>query len=187
MIVFEHLGTKQLIGTNYKVAYTQFATRPKTFAEVKTTKCDVLLVRNPVARCLSTWKDKCRAAVNPAHVQWCQKELMRELNIDAVESLAGVSFERFVDVLPKVLLREQHFWPQLYAVDPDVVGKLHRIEDGLPDFGVDMSEQRNSTAHIPNPAITWNVLQQINGLYFIDFQLLGYKAACPRPTSPTSS
>jgi hypothetical protein len=162
-----------------------------------------LLVRNPYDRLESFYKDKFRQV--PAtqrltydQLQDCQRFFCPFLHIhpdDAPatirEKLLGLSFARFIELLPQVYQCDLHLRPQVmtklvyYRRRPIASLKIDRtLHMESPDdlrylqdeLGIDLSRKHNSTQTIPlaNP---WSpeLRAIVNKLYRADFQEFGYE------------
>jgi LCP family protein required for cell wall assembly len=138
--------------------------------------CDVLLWRDPHARTVSTFFDKCREGINPDKVQNCQTELLGELTAKDVVVLRELSFNDFVSILPRVRDRDAHFRPQSHALSPNSFSRIADVDHDLDalgrQLGVDFSVRVNSTEHAePSQYFDDATRALVQTLYAEDFSL----------------
>ena len=192
MIVFRHTPSGMRLGANLKVLFSFLVEHPD-FERVDDPRCDVLLWRDPHARTVSAYFDKCRQAVNPDKVQNCQMALLGELATDDVTALLDLSFHDFVSILPRVRDVDSHFRPQSHGLAPDSFDRIADIDHDLEalgrELGVDFSVRVNTTDHAePSAYFDDDTRALIETLYVDDFALNQPATdRLPQPTAPTKS
>ena len=169
-----------VVGANLKVLYSFLSFHPEFLAE-QLGWCDVLLWRDPLERTVSMFADKCRANLDPGHVQGVQRLLMQQLQLRDVRELGDVAFSTIVGVLEPILLQDWHLTPQVNGVRLKDIGRVVDIADGLPALGlrlgVDFSRRENASSH--GPALeyyTSQTRQTIERLYAMDYAARGHRS-----------
>jgi hypothetical protein len=175
VIVFRHTPTGLQLGANMKVLFS-FLTEHPGFERIGDPYCDVLLWRDPHARTVSTFFDKCRQAINPDKVQNCQRVLLGELAAEDVTALRDLSFHDFVSILPRVRDRDAHFRPQSHALTPDSFSRIADVDHDLDALGrlldVDFLVRVNKTEHAePSQYFDDDTHALVQTLYADDFSL----------------
>jgi glycosyltransferase involved in cell wall biosynthesis len=192
MIVFRHTPSGMRLGANLKVLFSFLVEHPD-FERVDDPQCDVLLWRDPHARTVSAFFDKCRQAVNPDKVQNSQMVLLAELGTDDVTALLDLSFRDFVSILPRVRDVESHYRPQSHGLGSHSFDRIADIDHDLEalgrELGVDFSVRVNSTEHAePNAYFDDETRSLIETLYADDFALVQRANGRPaQTTAPTKS
>jgi len=81
-----------------------------------------LFFRNPLSRLESFYSNKLCLSDNPEKWEHCQLIFLNHFGIDIKSSsaqkvsfLSSITFEKFVDVLPKVFLKDLHLRPQHFS------------------------------------------------------------------------
>ena len=150
MHVFLHRPSGRRIGLNYKVLFS-FAEEHPDLDEVGGDSCDYLLWRDPLARTVSMFFDKCRESIDPKSVQIVQTVLLAQFGRARVEELRSVTFSEVVHALPELIEREEHFAPQLRGVDLAKVGRVVDIASGLGhierETGLSFARRANTSPH----------------------------------------
>lgn len=173
--------------------------------------CSVV-VRNPYARVASFYKDKFLRAED--YRLWMQDQGMPQgwqqstqlffpyLGLDTTmdpkivsERLSAVTFEEFMEILPKVYLRDGHLTPQHLAGSlsfrllnyrisfrlPLHLEKVYKMESSdhimslAADFQLDLKTKVNATDKVEE-YINWSpsVIKTVERLYEMDFERFGY-------------
>lgn len=174
MITFRHIKSGTTFGTSRKVMSSFFENNP-VFEQVQIEKVDFFISRNPYARAVSLWMDKCVTHGGDETVQHCQAVIREALDFKL--NLASLAFVDFCKLLPKIYMFNDHFWPQTWApIDVHHHIRLDSREVFPTLEGVDWSHKENSTAH--GAAFKYYCPEStdiIRRIYQFDFQLLGYK------------
>ncbi len=167
-----------------------------------------LLVRNPYDRLVSFFADK--FSTTPADDgmnawQDCQRLFFPALGLNGredmnviAERLRAVTFERFIDLLPRVYRRDAHLWPQhwsarfrLYGLSiPAPIHAVFKIEEDrrilCDDLGLDLTTQVNASQHGAHDryfvATTYAVANEV---YRVDFERFNYPIAGNGDSVPT--
>lgn len=173
MHVFLHRPSGRRIGLNYKVLFS-FAEEHPDLEEVGGEVCDYLLWRDPLARTVSMFFDKCRDAIDPDFVQEVQVVLMEHLELSRVEELRSVTFSEVVRLLPQLVDQEEHFAPQLRGVDLAKVGRVVDIASGLGhierETGLSFARRANTSPHgRVGTYYTRRTREIVQGLYAGDY------------------
>ncbi len=178
MHVFRHEGTGLTVGCNYKVMYS-FMAGLESFSRVASSACDYMLTRNPYSRAISTFFGKLRKSVNPALVQHCQRELMLHFKLDDVGKLRRVRLAEFIDALPELRDKEDHFRAQTHNVSD--CGRLIKIESDLGELqplfpDVDFNNRVNAGSHLEAAHyLTPDLARTVAVAYQDDFAKLNYR------------
>lgn len=153
MRLFLHKYSGKTVGLSLKVMYSFFA-RQKEFVPIPPDVApDFFICRNPYARCVSLFFDKCRARAADDFVQDNQRILVEALSLKTKQELATVNFYEFCSVLRHVLYEDEHFWPQTSGLrlsrKTQVVqmeSPLSQLSEAFPD--VDFTKKENATDHL---------------------------------------
>lgn len=127
-----------LIFTSYKVAFSSlnhlvWDKKLVFFDKKDLEKIDfndfksLALIRNPIRRIESIYKDKIVINANPDHIQECQKEIINIFSRDVFFN-KQITFEDFICNLHKFINSDAHFYPQNYFI-PDSIDKYLSIEN----------------------------------------------------------
>jgi hypothetical protein len=193
------LRSKKIIGIIHrKVASTFFVTN-KIFDKV-CVKCEpyellnkykdwfkFTVVRNPVNRVLSVYKDK--IVNNPKSklergelsLQVCQKKIALGLNIEpSIKNFKNISLEHFINNLHKFYLTDLHFSPYYLLIKKeqcDYIGKLENFNtviDELKKKGLTIKTNKKTNETLSGnifKTCTLNQYMQIGKIYHIDFKM----------------
>lgn len=189
MNLFKHKPTSLTVGNNLKVMYSFFSFHPdfeRADVDTNTTDpIDFLIARNPYARVVSCFFNKCRSHIGPDKpVEICQTLIMEAMRADDRpitdrDELANLDFPSFCRLLIRLQDTNGHFWPQTHGFDFARVKQVVQMETGLPELGknlnVDFSVTVNATEHGDwedyYDTISKHVVRKI---YAEDFEKLGY-------------
>lgn len=165
-----------------------------------------LLVRNPILKIESFFKDKFRIAVkkNEAQGKWqdCQKIFFPYLNLNEnmpanfiAQKLTKTTFSEMIAILPEVYLKDAHLIPQSYAIKANFdkygfkfnlstpFNKIFKIEDknDLNEvstlFNLNFKIVKNSTK-THKEKIEWAVddYEIVKKIYNMDFKNFKYNS-----------
>jgi len=150
LFVFRHKPSGRRIGLNYKVLFS-FAEEHPDLEQVGGESCDYLLWRDPLARTVSLFFDKCRNSIDPKSVQEVQAVLLAQFSLSRVGDLRSVTFSQVVNALPRIVQREDHLFPQLQGVDLSKIGRVVDIASGLrrieAETGLKFARRANTSRH----------------------------------------
>lgn len=190
MIAFIEKQTRLVIGTNYKVMFSFFATHPQFTPGEASGAVDFLLVRHPYDRVVDLFYDKCRKAVGPDFpvFQTCQKIICNAAGFEERAQLLSLSFPDFCALLPRIATADDHFQPQTFGIEDSVFKQVIRIEHELPILSavldVDLSTKVNHTPHpIWQEVVTPDTASVLGRVYAEDFERLGYSMVAPSPNA----
>ena len=150
--MFLHKFNGKTVGLCLKVMYSFFARHPAFVSIAPDIAPDFFICRNPYARCVSLFFDKCRARAEGEFVQVNQGILVEALGLKSKQDLATVNFYEFCAVLERILYEDEHFWPQTSGLR--LARKTHvvqlespmaQLKEAFPD--VDFSKKENATEH----------------------------------------
>ena len=178
MISFLHIRSGLTFGTSRKVM-SSFFVKNTGFRQIQNGKSIVLdffVCRNPYARAVSLWRDKCVLNGNTPN-QECQKLLLRFLPNGA--DLTTLTFSDFCHLLPRLISSDEHFWPQSHDLNEPAYRHLIHIENKneFPNLSdVDWGHVENSSDDVEFPLPRENVAAHkiITRLYDIDYVRFGY-------------
>ena len=178
MISFLHIRSGLTFGTSRKVM-SSFFVKNTGFRQIQNGKSIVLdffVCRNPYARAVSLWRDKCVLNGKTPN-QECQKLILRFLPNGA--SLSALTFRDFCHLLPNLICKDEHFWTQSHGLISSDYRQLIHIENKneFPNLSdVDWGHVENSSEHIefPLPIVNATPHKIITGLYDIDYVRFGY-------------
>ncbi|MBA43194.1 MAG: hypothetical protein CMF62_04185 [Magnetococcales bacterium] len=145
------------------------------------------LVRNPVDRILSVYRDK--VVKNPRNkvekgdlsLQVCQKKIATGLNIEpSIKNFFNISLDQFIANLYKFYLKDLHFSPYYLLAQEnqcDYIGKLENFNKVIEDLkkkGLNIkTNKKNNETSFQNifKTCTLNQYLQIGKLYETDFKM----------------
>lgn len=163
----------------------------------------LLLVRDPIDRVLSAWRDKLqvqpREFGGPGFVGWQRSQMLvlRRLGkhdapgAERAQALLDLPLADFLAMLPHLRLLDGHFRPQhlrrafrlkgLLPFAPGRVTECLRIEELdaaeiAERFGLDIGMRRNVTSEGQREVLADADLQIIEKVYRRDFELFGYSS-----------
>lgn len=169
---FHDTQSSAIIGLSLKCMFSFFKRNPR-FEEIdRSGDVDYFICRHPCHRVVSLYYDKC---VQRSITQDCQRVLLEETGRS---DFSGFTLSNLIEVLPKVLEKDEHFWPQVKGYNLRSIA-FFTMEHELPWLSkrleLDLSTKQNSTIHpAAEELLSWKNARDISSIYEEDFETFGY-------------